>query len=1280
MNNPNSRYSSRILATLFLLTFGQAALAEFLHTLPLMPPASNALQQGFVRIINHSPWFGEVHIHAIDDTGRRFGPITLYLDAMQTAHFNSHDLEYGNVGKELSAGVGDGHGDWRLELRTDLDIQPLAYIRTVDGFVTTMHEVIAERGVPDPHYQYEARVPIFNPGSNANQVSRLRIINPGDTTAEVEVHGMDDEGSDPPRGYILVTLPPGAARMLTASDLERGGDFAGHFGDGSGKWQIVLRSTTPGIQAMSLLQSPTGNLTNLSIGRATGATTLPLVMSADHPRLQSFVRIINRSPFRGGTVHIHAIDDAGQRFGPVSLTLDPLQTRHLNSQDLENGNPDKGLSAGVGPGVGNWRLELDTTLAIEPLAYIRSSDGFLTSMHEVAPGESTSMRKIVPLFNPGSNRNQQSFLRIINQYHKPARVVIRAQDDRGDFAPMGDVTLTVPAGGAQTWTAQELEDGASGLSGRFGDGQGKWRLFVSPISYAAPLQVMSLLRSPTGNLTNLSGLPPVPIVGNSAPVAHDIALSHDLAVPYLNVQLIGTDRNGDTLLYALDGPTSGPGYRDAFVEPESGQLYAQLTSTPSNRIQVPYKVSDGLLFSNTAHVLITVETTEDTSLGAQPVSTQEYAAISTDRSDYRNLPRKVDLSNDFPTPGDQETQGSCVAFATAYALKSYQERREERWEFTNATIFSPAWIYNQVRSREPCTSNGQPTDDCGATVPSAFELMIEKGTATLATMPYDTDDYYTQPDDDARRDAARYKARDYRRVNSMLEIKSNISRRHPVVIGMRVSPEFGRTTPTVYNSFPGITAGHHAVTLVGYDDDKYGGAFHAINSWGADKHEGGFFWITYSMFNRIGGDHVIQEAYRLYDERNENVPDYVPNPEPCLRGIALPNLQPAAWGVYKPPQSALAVWAWSVINTGLGDAPANVQVDLMLSQDADVNSSDILLTSEVIAEPIGAGERVDAEVFREAAVFEIPSSIPPGQYYLGMWVDSSSQVRECVETDNVALNAEPSWNQPADLPDLSLVHWKATLNGDEADTGTLEFMIGNVGRADVVLHEDLAPVLLATLVLHSDINPFTQDADGNFLFYPLTLTPIPFLTVGEAFSVGGTSGRPPVTFSLQTTGTHPLVEGVESISSGNYYMSMLVDAGNLLLENNEHNNVSEAPEQVCTPAALCDLGLLGTAERKHSMEGVVSSSGNGKPDVSWPSYFNGKVFPAQLMKRVQIMEREDGTREMRLVDTEEAPFELKFKKAGVTIPDDQGVPLFFEKVIESQNAVIFPAGNVIQLQ
>ena len=222
----------------------------------LFPRASDPVREGFVRVINRSLEAGEVTIEATDDAGTRLGPVTLSVAAGATAHFNSDDLEQGNASKGLPSGVGSAEGDWRLELMSELDIEVLSYIRTVDGFLTSMHDSAPVAG--GVH-----RVVIFNPGSNPNQVSRLRLLNLGSEEALVRITGIDDAGASPGES-ALVAVPAGAARTVTAVALEMGtGAVEDALGDGAGKWRLRVDSDQP-IRVMSLLRSPTGHLTNLS--------------------------------------------------------------------------------------------------------------------------------------------------------------------------------------------------------------------------------------------------------------------------------------------------------------------------------------------------------------------------------------------------------------------------------------------------------------------------------------------------------------------------------------------------------------------------------------------------------------------------------------------------------------------------------------------------------------------------------------------------------------------------------------------------------------------------------------------------------------------------------------------------------------------------------------------------------------------------------------------------------------------------------------------------------
>ena len=502
---------SRLLAAAFALAaLGIWSVTALAREVPYFSPASDPDRQGFVRIANRSEVAGTVSIRAIDDAGKRFGPVALSIDAGETVHFNSDDLEAGNADKGLPDGVGDGSGAWRLEMGTDLDIEVLAYLRHKDGFLTAVHDVV-------PLDDGRHRVPFFNPASNWRQVSLLRLANPGTETATVRIQGIDDAGAG---GSAETTVAAGASRMLSAQDLEGMG-----LGDGRGKWQLVVDADRP-LRVMSLLRSPTGHLTNLSTapdaaevdGDGLILHRVPLVPAAGG-NVQGFVRVINHGD-GAGEATVRAIDDSGVERGTLTLALAGRQTVGFNSDDLAQGNADKGLTGSVRAGEGDWRLEIESELPIEVLAYARTRDGFVTSLHDAAPA--VGRDRHVAVLNPGANWRQVSSFRLVNPGDQMAEVEIAAVDDAGESPGLGASAL-LPAGASATWTALELEDGTgSGLAGAIGDGTGKWRLRVTS---RQPVRAMSLMTSPTGHLTNLS-------TSTLPPEVRRVALTADVEVPW----------------------------------------------------------------------------------------------------------------------------------------------------------------------------------------------------------------------------------------------------------------------------------------------------------------------------------------------------------------------------------------------------------------------------------------------------------------------------------------------------------------------------------------------------------------------------------------------------------------------------------------------------------------------------------------------------------------------------------------------------------------------------
>ncbi len=238
-----------------------------------------------------------------------------------------------------------------------------------------------------------------------------------------------------------------------------------------------------------------------------------------------------------------------------------------------------------------------------------------------------------------------------------------------------------------------------------------------------------------------------------------------------------------------------------------------------------------------------------------------------------SLPGNLDLSQNLPPVGDQGNLGSCVAWAVAYAAKSYHEKIEENWDLANSqNQFSPSWIYNQI-------NGGQ---DSGSQIPDALNLVVHQGLDTLANFPYSVNDYTTQPDNTSYINASKYKATSWTYViNNANVIKQLLNDGNVVIASLSIFPDFdnlNNSSNKVYDNLNvGSSRGKHAVVLVGYDDNiqrsNGQGAFKFINSWGTDWGESGYGWLSYE-FVGYHNDVVTNDAgfyaYILQDGQNQN--------------------------------------------------------------------------------------------------------------------------------------------------------------------------------------------------------------------------------------------------------------------------------------------------------------------------------------------------------------------------------------------------------------------------
>ncbi len=510
---------------------------------------------GIVRIINHSARDGEVGMFGHVGEDRQLLP-AFELAAEAAVNFENEDLLYGNPRKGLAWSF-DGLPK-RIEFRTDLDIEVLVYARHGDGLLTALHDGAPLRdGLP----QFDT----VNPGSNRNQESQvwLASLDPDLHRERVLLRARDDAGA---RGEATVWMPR-TRKFYDAARLEAAG-----LGDGTGKWRIeTFRLWGAGLyKGWSLLHHRHVDYVLSNLSTRPHRLEAPLFPAAGDRRREGFVRVANHSG-DAGAVRIFAVDDAGDAREPVELALAARQTRHFSSRDLEAGNPEKGLSGGVGAGAGDWRLRFESDLDIVALTYARDASGIVTSMHDVAP--SGLGRHRVATFAPSNLPTAfygfapRSLLRIVNVGTAAAEVEVSGTDDLGRPGA-GVVRLAVPAGAATTLTAAQLEEGGAELSGRLGDGEGMWRLSVKS---AQPLRVMSLMESGAGRLTNISTAmrgPPGDADGDGAPDHADIDDDNDGiadawdALPYDPAESVDTD--GDGIGNLADNDDDGDGVEDAF--------------------------------------------------------------------------------------------------------------------------------------------------------------------------------------------------------------------------------------------------------------------------------------------------------------------------------------------------------------------------------------------------------------------------------------------------------------------------------------------------------------------------------------------------------------------------------------------------------------------------------------------------------------------------------------------------------------------------------------------
>ena len=217
------------------------------------------------------------------------------------------------------------------------------------------------------------------------------------------------------------------------------------------------------------------------------------------------------------------------------------------------------------------------------------------------------------------------------------------------------------------------------------------------------------------------------------------------------------------------------------------------------------------------------------------------------------------FSLDMPPIENQGEEFSCIGFACAYAARSYQYHRDNQIIYTdNNDKFSPEFLYNSIKASGDCK--------IGTNYRSALQFLKNYGVCTWAKMPYSsTNGCSVLPNQTQKDNASSFKIVDYYRIRITTDnyLKRILQENNPILIAVQLDAGFkAKDNNVTWKTQQGQESGNHAMVICGWDDNRDGGAWKVMNSWGTDWHENGYGWISYDYLdNVVLGDLLFKEMY-----------------------------------------------------------------------------------------------------------------------------------------------------------------------------------------------------------------------------------------------------------------------------------------------------------------------------------------------------------------------------------------------------------------------------------
>ena len=227
----------------------------------------------------------------------------------------------------------------------------------------------------------------------------------------------------------------------------------------------------------------------------------------------------------------------------------------------------------------------------------------------------------------------------------------------------------------------------------------------------------------------------------------------------------------------------------------------------------------------------------------------------------RSVPQSHSLKEYCPKPLSQLALNTSAGWAVSYAALTIIKAEQNGWQGDEITQNASSPIYPYFKAKKDPTAGSMEE----VTLRSVIDALKIHGTPSYVNMPergieYVSDKLVQEASENRISEYARLYDKHAGRLKKITAIKTTLNENLPVIAAMHISnsffyaKEFWQPREEFSKDLPG-----HALTVIGYDDNKYGGAFEVMNSWGTGWGNEGFMWIRYGDFVQY-----TEEAYDIY--------------------------------------------------------------------------------------------------------------------------------------------------------------------------------------------------------------------------------------------------------------------------------------------------------------------------------------------------------------------------------------------------------------------------------